>query len=124
MCSVVNVKFNTKKPALDKAIFIIFYAACKLYSKLPVDYTSHFFHQEWENEISLLSPWACSIATSTISTFSLGLSGGMKRPFNTPIVDSHLNMKIIRVNFCRGKTGHTMQHSYTDLGKVASCNLG
>ena len=24
MCSVVNVKFNTNKPALDKAIFIIF----------------------------------------------------------------------------------------------------
>ena len=59
-----------------------------------------------------------------LNFFFLGLSGGMKRPFNTPIVDSHLNMKIIRVNFCRGKTGHTMQRSYTDLGKAASCNLG
>ena len=47
----------------------------------------------------------------------------MKRPFNTPIVDD-LNMNIFWVNFCRSKTGYTMQRIYTDLGKVASCNLG
>ena len=93
MCSVVNVKFNTNKPALDKD-----------FSPIPLGLLDRYLYN--------------------LNFFFLGLSGGMKRPFNTPIVDSHLNMKIIWVNFCRGKTGHTMQHSYTDLGKVASCNLG